>query len=67
MNGERTRAACPKASDEAARFDWATWNADLDAALARWNASEAELSQLHIDTARDLSAAFDAIQENNRG
>ena len=50
-----------EAADKAAEFSWQAWNAQFDAdmtslkeALATWNQVEQELSELHINFARDL-------------
>lgn len=44
-------------------FDWDAHNRELEEALVRWFAAEVELSQAHIDMARDVRALIeDTIQ-----
>ena len=40
-----------------AEFDWDEHNRRMDEQLTRWNEAARRLSELHIETARDLRSA----------
>lgn len=62
------RARVMEAADRDAAFDWDKHNAEVERQLAelsetldRWGRVERELSELHIDLARDLSEQIKGV------